>query len=372
VQQEENEYQTFLSSKKRKKIVTSNEEIDTIASYWDTSNKNVGEDDLFLKKYILTKGWIGNDLDGDNEEDIEDEANEEKHEEFERSYNFRFEHPNFKQELTPFTPAPSKDSLRDTKVSKRSLKRKKRQEEKEAKKSREISEKNRLMNLKRDAILDKLNHLKKEGGLKKDINTEYFESDFDPESHDKLMDTLFGDDYYEDNDDDDTIPEFSDEEKVKSKGSLVEHLLLEKSKGVDISKLNEDLEEYYKLDYEDKIGDMPVRFKYINVEPNNYGLDVEDILHMENKELAKTIPNALLNPYREDHGRTHRTYLFKQQVRPKLNNKYQKYKQPVTGKTENELARKRSKQNQSKNRGSGTYLKKPNEKEIKHRSSEVV
>merc|ERR1712070_841759 len=62
---------------------------------------------------------------------------------------------------------------------------------------------------------------------------------------------------------------------------------------------NKALNELYALDYEDIIGDMPVRFKYKEVDREDYGLDAREILLADDKELTQLIPLKKMAPYRE-------------------------------------------------------------------------
>lgn len=79
----------------------------------------------------------------------------------------------------------------------------------------------------------------------------------------------------------------------------------ESSKGKKRKLADEDLEELYALDFNSMVGDLPTRFKYMNVLPQAYGLTPTEILLADDNELNEYVGlRKIAAPYRKDKGRT--------------------------------------------------------------------
>ncbi|KAF8070380.1 KRI1-like family C-terminal-domain-containing protein [Lyophyllum atratum] len=290
----------------------------------------------------------GSDADSDSMEDLEDgkalpttdpDLDEEDFEEivdrFETSYNFRFEEP--EAAVIPSYPRnlPSLVRREDT-TRKDARERKKQRKEEELLKRREDVQ--RLKGLKMQEIRAKLEKIGREGGKNLDEDQALqeldLEGEWDPDTHDRQMADLYhGDDFGDDEkpnwDDDIDIGDIPLEEDVPTKKSKKKKKKKADEDGdddmwVDIDamdadvdrtaddeewdgteemrkkKLEEYMDEIYGLDFNDLVGDMPTRFKYTPVQPQNFALTPVEILMATDQELNEYMSVKKYAPYRKE------------------------------------------------------------------------
>jgi protein KRI1 len=66
-------------------------DVDVLKRFWGGESDVLDEKDRFLRKFILTKGWVDRDEVYDKRDDSEEY--EEKVDRYEEKYNFRYEEP---------------------------------------------------------------------------------------------------------------------------------------------------------------------------------------------------------------------------------------------------------------------------------------
>ncbi|KAJ3373938.1 hypothetical protein HDU91_002536 [Kappamyces sp. JEL0680] len=275
---------------------------------WTNANKKnqstEKNDDTFLMQFVLNRGWVDPEKDKIptyqeiTMHDNTDDEDEERMDDFEAKYNFRFEEKR-------------KDNTR-------TLKRQSEKEKKEAQKLKKQQELMRLKNLKKEELSLKLKKIQEmAGGSLIGLDNLDFEKEFDPNDYDQQMTKETKGSgkpkkptWDEDIDISDIVPN-TNLESVSKKLELKsgEHIYennFEDQHQIDASRsktelqtdLDKYLEEYYQLDYEDLIGDIPVRFKYRNVDPESYSLKTEEILLADDTDLNNVVSLKKLAPFR--------------------------------------------------------------------------
>ncbi|KOO31699.1 protein kri1-like protein [Chrysochromulina tobinii] len=222
----------------------------------------------------------------EEEEDFEDRADD-----FERKHNFRYEedgaatlagHPRH-------DPSSVRRQAQLSRGREREEAKKARKAEARAQKEAELK---RLKNLKKQEILERLRAIEHVTGGAAALTEVDLSGDFDPEAWDKRMAEVFNDDYYEAED-----GEWRDGDEEEEDGGVdaaIEPITARlKASGDKSAKrtAQQYMDEYYALDYEDLIGgDLPTRFKYVEVPASGFGITDVEMLAEPEKALAKRVP----------------------------------------------------------------------------------
>lgn len=312
-----------------------------LEDYFGKKDDDLDENEKFLKEFFLNEGWIDKernrvaslrDIIG---EVSEDEAHLEDQDKYEAEYNFRFQENAGAQVMA--NPRVVDGTVRKKGEVRKTQRQKKAERLAEEKKARE-EELKRLKNLKKKEIVEKLEKIKTVAGATAGLASlveDDLEEDFDPLEYDRKMQEAFGESYYQEEDaeignevDDEGIiekPNFDEEDEElglpkdwdKKAGGFAAAHKTQKVSFKDKIAVDKNLEEYYKLDYEDMIGDLPTRFKYRGVKPNTFGLDVADILTADDKELNQHVSIKKLAPYRGEEWEAPKYSVLSQKARKK-------------------------------------------------------
>ncbi|XP_050402040.1 protein KRI1 homolog [Patella vulgata] len=338
-EEEEEEYVNWLKGDKMslQEDKQVKKDLKPLKKLWN--KPDLDKNEKFLADFFLNKRYISKKAET-RLPTYEEIINEEKQDisKFMGKTKHRYEEPGGKS--IPTFPRKVEDSVR-RKDTRRADKNRDVRERKLKQKEEKRKEINKLKATKRKEILAKIKKIKQITGNENIGFTEQdLEEDFDPEKHDKMMEEKFNTDYYDEREEEMEKPTFEDDEdediagmeedwngagpsqeeyngagtsedvnfddsnfnmdadydpsqdlrvgKKKKKSKFTEAVKRKKPLfDPDEKSFPEYFDEYYKLDFEDVIGDMPCRYKYRKTEANDFGLTIEEVLAAPDKDLNK-------------------------------------------------------------------------------------
>eukprot|EP01035_Chromulina_nebulosa_P017280 gene17280-22815_t len=299
--------------------------------------------DNFLADYILKQKWKDESFNLHTEATsdlIEDEKQLEEAEVFESKYNFRFEELNESDDVQVIGhDRRAHDSVRRL-DDKRKIARDHLRERKEKERRQKEEEMKRLKNLKKKELQERLRKISEVGGLHElGIDESALDEEWDPSKHDELMSRQFGSNYYTEQDDmfdaevdqvNDWLLASGEEEELETDDYETSIELPSNKSKTDVNSSEHSksiLDELYQLDYEDIVAGIPCRFKYKSVEPESFGLTVEEILLAEDSELNRIVSLKKLSPYNN--------YRLKEDERKKIAKRRKRLHSLLKGRLEN-------------------------------------
>ena len=321
----------------------------------DTFNHNNDQEESDDDK---NKARSGSNSDGNASEGSLNELD--KMDDFESRYNFRFEEANNDGATSGAglsVVGYSRSSLSDTvrrKDESRKLKRQQRKERKLSERKEKEERLKRLKNAKKEELEERIKQIKgvlsdktpdlPDEVVNEEVVAKLMDDDFDPDKFEELMSKMYNDDFYEkedidwktdsdvkeslrksdlkddkdiftgfderdgyyededeEGDNDNKNQERYDKNEMNYNEETGYEEYEEEEGGSFLEKKLKDrmMDELYKLDYEDIIGDMPTRFKYRNVEANRYGLRPDEILFSRDTTLKQFVSLKRMAPYDE-------------------------------------------------------------------------
>eukprot|EP00871_Galdieria_phlegrea_P002479 jgi/Galph1/3231/GphlegSOOS_G1931.1 len=255
------------------------------------------EAERFLRDYVLNNGWMHNAGEAPALDsiihDIDIDADEEfieKQEQFEAQHNFRFEEPNAVEVVSYGRNMQNSSREKDNRRKRKRERRENRKKQEKAEKAEDMEQKR---NEKKEEIMTRLKSLLgycKAHGFSYESFLQEQES-LDANQHRQKIEHILGDRFEMQLLEDD-CNEIDCVSKEHSTDTSIPEIC--KSKVVEIDRL---IDEYFELDFEDIVSGTPIKFRYRTVEPENFGLDVKDILETNDTDLNRIVPMKYVASY---------------------------------------------------------------------------